>query len=390
MVQVEVHYRQSASDPWILVGTTTDSSPNGNQLRVRFEEGANFGNIQLNWEAGFRSGSGTAGQMFDPGTYIFDGDGWVQISGNTSMTTSGGQYVDEVGFTTLAGPSGSFRTGETLIELRYEGSSDIIQTSIPDIWPTYLRTTSLLDFTDPTNSYRAAPSNIGNEGQVLQVVGAGAAAQLLWRDPSAALSVTEENATPITGVNEVIFDDRHFTVTDNSDGSVEVVLTSAASGGGAAVTDGTDTAANPTTISFGNRFDVTVTMPNSAMETATINLTDVPRHRSIEFELSTDAAPGGPTPPPDRRLQTSTSAVWVPAGMFGIEVTGQLFGDDTSFSFSQGLPPIVQIYERPGTGSVTRSMVIPGSITVPSAGVLRILFNTDIRGTIVLNGIGLN
>ena len=120
----------------------------------------------------------------------------------------------------------------------------------------------------------------------------------------------------------------------------------------------------------------------------------IPRHRSIEFELSTSTAPGGPTPPPDRRLQNDT-ATWVPTGMFGIELNGTIFGDATAFSFSQELPPIVQIYERFDRDPVTlleppRAMIIPDSILVPQAGTIRILLNTDIQGTIVLNGTGLN
>ena len=211
---VEVHYRQSASDPWILVGTTTDSSPNGNQLRVRFEEGADFGNIQLNWEAGFRSGSGTAGQMFDPGTYIFDGDGWIQISGNTS---AGDGVINGARFETLLSPTTDFpNRGTTILSLTHSGSSSVVQTAVPDIWPNYLRTASLIDLdpSDGDDSYRAAPAEIGAAGQVLRVEGTGAAARLVWGNPSSSsLAIENSEADILSSTGVINFDDDAFDVT---------------------------------------------------------------------------------------------------------------------------------------------------------------------------------
>ena len=97
-------------------------------------------------------------------------------------------------------------------------------------------------------------------------------------------------------------------------------------------------------------------------------------YRSFEF------APSGTTGTTPGTLFTSS----IGSGMYQLEIS--------SGSYNQNNPPIVQVYEytidaqgRP----TTRSMIIPNSVTVPSQGTIRITFNQNIRGTVVLTGIRL-
>ena len=144
--------------------------------------------------------------MFDPGTYIFDGDGWIQISGNTS---AGDGVINGANFITTASP-GDNPIGTSLLSLSHSGSGSVVQTTVPDIWPNYLRTTSLLD---PTDGYRAAPRTIGAAGQVLRVEGTGAAARVIWGNPSSSsLAIENSEADILSSTGIINFDDDAFDV----------------------------------------------------------------------------------------------------------------------------------------------------------------------------------
>ena len=384
---VEIHYRQSASDPWILVGTTTDSSPNGNQLRVRFEEGANFGNIQLNWEAGFRSGSGTAGQMFDPGTYIFDGDTWVQISGNTSMTASSGQYVDDIQFIT------DLNSGVTDMVLAYEGSGDTVREAVPDIWPLYLRTTN--DFFNTVADRRrvALPQTLTADhvGQVLQVVEqANGIRNLEFTTPDAANITVEGNDgttenNVFTGINRVDFNHNDFFV--NTGDAGEVIITSRGGSGGGFLLreDGNAEVDVVQTLDFTDGFTVTPDNASSADATgATVSLdtTTIPYYQVHNFTAGVH--------------DTATN----PNGFFTVTRNGQVHYElriarnapagHVGSWLSQ--PPSVTVYELlpppSGFGSMQPTQVLPMSLTVTASNQIVITFTqNNFSGRVAIVGL---
>ena len=102
------------------------------------------------------------------------------------------------------------------------------------------------------------------------------------------LRVTEEGGAAIQNVNNVVFDNRHFAVTDNGSGQVEVVLTASAAGGGAEWRDGADTSPDPAIVMVGNGLDLVPTNVGSATETATFNL-QVPVQQTSVFSDMADA-----------------------------------------------------------------------------------------------------
>ena len=228
---VEVFYRTGADQPWQTFGTTIDSSSNGNQRRVRFEAGVATG-ASVGDTLGVDSGNGVSVGTFEPGTYIFGGDRWIQISGNTSMTASSGQYVDDIQFIT------DLNSGVTDMVLAYEGSGDTVREAVPDIWPLYLRTTN--DFFNTVADRRrvALPQTLTADhvGQVLQVVEqANGIRNLEFTTPDAAnITVegndgsTENNA--FDSITRIDFNHNDFFV--NAGDAGEVIVTSRGGAGG--------------------------------------------------------------------------------------------------------------------------------------------------------------
>ena len=90
-----------------------------------------------------------------------------------------------------------------------------------------------------------------------------------------ALSVTQENGASVMDVSNLVFDDRHFSVTTTAAGDPEVTFNASVLGGaqveGVNALGNTITASDPATISLRNGLVSAITNPGSSSETITVD-----------------------------------------------------------------------------------------------------------------------
>lgn len=178
------------------------------------------------------------------------------------------QYVDNITI------EPDLLNGQRQFRIHYNTGGSELSDNIRNIVPRYFD-----ELGDLPNGIASPPDAIGSTGQILrveEVTGSDLVVRrrLNWAD---SLSVTEEGSTPISLVDNIVFDNRHFTVVDSGSGDVEVVLTASAAGGGASIQNpsGSTESPDPATIIAGGGLSLTVTDEGSATETARIDSLDV-------------------------------------------------------------------------------------------------------------------
>ena len=268
-------WRSGDAGAWTELSATVDSSPNGNQQRVRVANSIPFADYaaipdgaQIGYRVSTRPGAVTE---FEAGTYIYNGTEWRLLNRDTSTAALSDSYVTG-GSTRI-----NLAAGDVELVLNRNGGLGEATPIDLNVAPAYLQLPGDLTKTLPEHQ---PPVDIGEVGEVLRVVSVGGSHPgrgLAWDTVSSTISVTQEGDSAITGIDNVIFDNRHFDIRDLGSGDVEVVLTASAAGGGAGFQDegAAVESPNPDTVEVGNGLTLTATNVGMVGETAKIDALDV-------------------------------------------------------------------------------------------------------------------
>ena len=435
---VELFYRSSESDPWEFFGNTTDSAVNGNQFRVRLARmplaAVNLPNVSVGDQIGYQARPARTVVMdFDPGTYIYDGSAWQQLNANTAPTsTSSGIIIQENGTTeATAVETLNFAGGLSIDTSTSVPTVDSLRTNVIDSTGGSLVINALNVISEPLTlgfnidfgvisdytdgDFLTIRNNSGTTINLFEAVGhsvfidgdrvgafpgylllPGVTLELVYsvattpngflNASGSSLTVQEEGDTPIERVDNIVFDNRHFSVLDRSNGDVEIFATAALTGGIGVDNedeDGmiADVANAPSNLITGRTLVSTIGAGDTAAAannvTLNVDAEQIPYYQVHNFSMGDHDVTANPTGFFD-----------VGGGVYEIRI-GRVTNEVHSGSWTTS-PPIVQVYELEdvGMGRTRPVMVIPMDVRITASNQITISFTqNDFNGRVTIIGI---